>query len=653
MTEKNNKNSNEIKIVTIIPLTKSVFKSDLTYFTSKDIENGSIVTVPVRNKKILGLVVSCEDVSQVKSGIKDMSFNLKKILDIKNNSIFRKEFLDSIFSLNKYYVSKKNDLSSFVPSIFLEKYDELEKFSNKTNLADESKNIKIEKLLFQTNLEDRLSFYKTLIRGSFALKKSVFIVLPTEYDIRLFYQSLSKGIEAFTFPLHSGLKSKDILESYKKIMSSSHGVLIIGTPQYLSIPRNDITTVIVEHENSNAYKTIKRPNFDLRLFVELFASKINAKLIFGDTLLRYETIARKETEGLNEVHPISFRTNFQGKIEIIEKVKEANQQKFKILSEEVIEEIENKLENKKNVFIFSLRKGLASYTVCKDCNNVMNCDRCSAPLVLYLSKNYSKRMFICNKCGNEKNPETICSYCGSWNLIPLGIGTDTVYEEIKGKFSKNKIYRLDKETIKTSKEAEKVIKEYEKNHGSILIGTEMAFFYLKEKVVLSVIASFDSLWSIPNFRISEKIIQILFSIIERTEKKLIINTKNKNDKALLSVKSENLLSFVREEIEDRKSLDYPPFKRFIKITFRSDKTKSLDAKNFLKEALNEYEPEIFSGFTTKNKNEYVTNALIKIEPNKWSLPEFYANSYIENKLEKILISLPPIYEIYVDPEDLL
>ena len=67
------------------------------------------------------------------------------------------------------------------------------------SLEKNSPEIKTEKLLLQAQLEDRISFYKTLIRGYFALKKSVFIVLPTEYDIEIFQQALSKGIENFTF----------------------------------------------------------------------------------------------------------------------------------------------------------------------------------------------------------------------------------------------------------------------------------------------------------------------------------------------------------------------------------------------------------------------------------------------------------------------
>src|SRR3989344_6997014 len=181
----------------------------------------------------------------------------------------------------------------------------------------------------------------------------------------------------------------------------------------------------------------------------------------------------------------------------------------------------------------------------------------------------------------------------------------------------------------------------------------MTFFYLRKKVDLSIIASFDSLWSIPNYKMSEKILQLLLSTISKTEEKIIIQTKNKNDPALLAVKSENLLSFVREELEDRKNLGYPPYKRFIKITHLGDKDQTIKARKMLEENFKEYAPEIFSGFVARLQGKYATNALIKIDPKKWSLPEISASSSIDENLLNKLHSLQPTFEIYVDPEDLL
>ena len=649
-----------MKIVTIVPLKKGIWKEDLTYFSAQDIPKGSIVTVSLRNKKILGLVVETEDASRVKSNIKNMSFNLKKIEAVKEHSVFKKEYLDSAIENSKYFVSNKNNgITSLIPVLFRENYDKIAEIKKSearpsTSGLASPKNLKSEKFIFQAAKEDRISFYKTLIRGSFAQKKSVFFVLPTEYDIKIFEKVLSRGIEQFTFSLHSGISAKKNLITYEKIITSSHPILIIGTAPFLSIPRNDIETIILEHESSSAYRMIAKPHFDLRVFVEIYASKINAKLILADLMLRFETIGRKDTDNLNPLHPLSFRTNFEGEIKILgKKPARAGGEKFKILTEESVKEIQNIITKKKNVFIFALRKGLATETVCRDCGETLSCEKCGAPLVLYLSNQEKKRMFVCNRCMENKDGETACPSCGSWNLMPLGIGVDTVHEEIEKLFPKVKIFKLDKENAKGVSDAEKIIQEFQKNPGSILIGTEMALFYLQEKVVLSVIASFDSLWSIPNFKMGEKIIQIILSIIGHTSEKIIIQTKNENDSSLKAITMGNLLSFIREELEDRKKLGYPPYKRFIKITYWGNKEQTIKAKKILAEIFKEYHPEIFSGFIERLKNKYVTNVLIKIDPKKWSLPEISANSSIDENLLAKLFSLPPAFEIFVDPEDLL
>ena len=643
-----------MKIVTIIPLTKESFKGDLTYFTTREVALGNIVLASLRNRKILGLVVSCKDASMAKSEIKEMDFNLKKIIEVKEHSVLRDEFLESAFLISKYFATSANNVLSYlIPSILKENYDKVANLIDKSKesertSSDERKKIRTEKLLFQAPLEDRLSSYKTLIRGSFAEKKSVFIVLPTENDIKNFAEILSKGIENFAFALHSGITPKKSLGILEKILKTDHPILVIGTAPFLFIPRNDFSTIILEHESSGAYKTVIKPNFDLRTFVELYATKANTKLILGDNLLRFETLARKELDELNPLHPMSYRVNFEKEIKVAGKG-----EKFEVIKEESINEIQKMLEEKKSVFIFALRKGLATMTVCKDCNNIISCDDCASPVVLYLSRDSKKRMFVCNRCHANISPESLCSLCESWNLMPLGIGTDTVYEAVKNLFPKTKVFQLDKENAKTNNGAEKIIKEFEEDKGSILIGTEMALFYIKNKIPLSIIASFDSLWNIPNFKISEKIVRLLLSIISKTKDKIIIQTKNEDDRAIEAIIKENLLSFIREELDDRKKLGYPPYKRFIKITHLGDKEEMSKAKELLQEIFKEYFPEIFSGFVPKLKGKYITNALIKVSPHKWSLPEISAGSSIDENLHTKLLSLPKEFGVFVDPEDLL
>jgi hypothetical protein len=56
---------------------------------------------------------------------------------------------------------------------------------------------------------------------------------------------------------------------------------------------------------------------------------------------------------------------------------------------------------------------------------------------------------------------------------------------------------------------------------------------------------------------------------------------------------------------------------------------------------------------TRLKNKYTTNALIKTDPKKWSLPEISAYSALDENLLSKILSLPLSFEVFVDPEDLL
>ncbi|HEY4513023.1 MAG TPA: hypothetical protein VJH06_00725 [Candidatus Paceibacterota bacterium] len=643
-----------MKIISVIPLKKGLLKGDLTYFTGLNIPAGNIVYVPLRNKKTLALVTSSEELKESKSDIKGMNFNLKKVTEDKGPSVFRTEFTEAIWETSRYFAQNNNNtITSLIPNIFIENYDKLSKIKNgEKSLDGTEQNIRTEKLLLQYPMPDRISVYKTMVRESFARGKSIFMVLPTESDIEGLKLELAKGIEPFTFSLHSGISDKKILATYEKIITSTHPVLILATANFLSVPKKDIGTIILEHENSGAFKTIRRPHLDLRIMVEIFASKINAKLIIADEMLRFETIGRIDTDNLHPLHPLSYRIDFSQNIEITGKEADENN-KFRIFNERSTEEIRRALSDKKSIFIFSLRKGLATMTVCRDCGETVSCEKCGSPLVLYLSHQGKKRMFVCNRCAEEADGDVACKHCGSWNLMPLGIGTDTVREELRKTFPKTPIFKLDKESAKTASGAKKIMKEFEDSPGSILVGTEMAFFYFKNKVPLSVIASFDSLWSIPNFKMSEKIIQIVLGMVNITEKKLTILTKNEKGGAISGIKSGNLMPFVRSELDDRKKMNYPPFKRFIKITHLGDKEQTKRARKILSEMFEEYSPEIFSGFVARLKGKYVTNALIKIEPKKWSVPDISGGSSIDENLLSKLLSLPPSFEILVDPEDLL
>jgi primosomal protein N' (replication factor Y) (superfamily II helicase) len=651
---------NYMYIATVIPLAKGYQKEYLTYFSANDIPVGSIVAIPVRSKIIDAIVINMEEARNIKSDIKNADYQLKKIIKVKGDSPFNKSFFIACQKMKNYTVSNTGAvIKNLLPSAFIENIIKLNQVKIKEGIQEE--NIRHEKIIFQATPADRIAFYRTLIREAFAKKESIFMCVPNHYDIDYFNKELTRGIEQYVFTFHSDMTKKALITMYNSAVSEVHPILIIGTGIFLSIPRFDIKTIILEHESSDTYKQIGRPYIDIRSFAEILSSIQKTKLIFGDTLLRPETLYRHETGEFGEISSPLYRLSFtenQIIVDMKEEVNEIGKKIFTSISKTTQKMIEESISSGKSVFLFSARKGLAPITVCNDCSNTLLCPSCSTPIVLYgtkqiaANKSTTPRIFMCNKCGRKEKTEVSCPKCSSWNLTPLGIGTDKVYEEIKNLFPNVKIFQIDKEATSTSKEARDAITLFNKNPGSILIGTEMVFSYLQNKVHSSAIISLDGLFSIPSFNITQKILHIIEKLHNITTDNLIIQTRIPENKILQYILSGNVLPLCREDLKERRDYGYPPFKRLIKITFEGSAIETEKARSYIEDILGNFEPQVFSAFTSRIKGKYITNTVIKVDPKIWPLST--NEKVLPNEdLAKNLSMLSPSFSVNVDPEDLL
>ncbi len=171
----------------------------------------------------------------------------------------------------------------------------------------------------------------------------------------------------------------------------------------------------------------------------------------------------------------------------------------------------------------------------------------------------------------------------------------------------------------------------------------MMLQYLHDKVDNSAIISLDSLFSLPDFRIQEKILYMLIHIRTLTTKRFIVQTRKFDEKVFEYGLKGNMSDFYREEINERKKFNYPPFSTLIKITLEGNKSDIVKEMEIAQNILDPYEVEVFPAFTQTVKGNHVLHGLMRIPQNKW--PD-------SNLIDKIR-SLSPSIMIKVDPETLL
>lgn len=638
-------------ILTVIPIKRGISKDTLTYFTKTDAPIGSIVSISIRRKKSYGLVLESREAREIKSELKSLAYNIRKVENIKTHTFLSDSFIKSAEKIAEYNASSVGSvLSVMIPKTILEASENLP-YTRKTI----SQGIFHEILLVQSDNEERYATYRSLIREEFAKNRSVFFCLPTTEDLLNAGGVLEKGIENYTYILHSELSKKEILNLWKKIISEEHPVLIIATGFFLSIPRDDIGTIILEKESSRGFKMQSRPFLDIRTIAKIIAKQKNIRLVFGDTMLQIETLWESKNQNKNtsysDLVPLKFRSLITANCEIIDMraPQDMKKKEFAIFSTELKNLLRKSKENNENVFLFCGRKGLYPITVCSDCGTVVTCKNCDSPVVLYgkLTPNKSKashgNLFVCHSCGERRLANELCKHCGGWRLNPLGIGTERVAEEIYSIYPKSNVVIMDKDHLSTHKQAVKARNLFYTTPGSIMVGTEMALTYLNQKIENTSVVSIDSFFSIPDFRIHEKIFNIILSMRALSSKEMLIQTRQENAKIFDYASRGNLIDFYRDEIEERKLVDYPPFTKFVKITLEGE--RSVVKKEMLQivETMKPFELKVFDSFNPGSKSRHSINGLICLKRDDW----------VNHELLKKLRSLPPYCLVKVDPDTLL
>lgn len=649
-------------ILTVAPIARGILHGNLTYFAKERPPLGSAIMVPVRSREVPAIVLEVTEAADSKSSVKTSDYAIRKITRIKPRRVWNDAFLKAAAQTAHYGAQGFGEtLLALTPKTILDAHlaGELEEPSLDTRKEDITSRL----LATQGTTSARLEGYQRLVRESFAQKKSVYICLPSEIDVERVSNELKRGIEEYTYSFSSSLTKKKLLDSWRKASEETHAILVVGTTQYLSLPRT-FSTIIIDEEQARTWKTLTRPFIDLRIFVENYIRENKSTLIFGAPLLRPETHKRLNEGELGEFNRIFSRAHLDTiehalHTEIIDpRIEEkairesTGVRTFQILSGKIRELLEHAHEHKEATLLLTARKGLSPITRCGDCGTVICCSECENPLVIHTRKD-GTRIFSCHACGFVRIPENdvheTCPVCKGWKLEGMGVGTERVEQELSLQFPQTTFFVFDGDHIKTSAQAKKMIALFEKKKAEglspVLIGTPMALPYLTE-VDNTVVVSIDSLFAIPDFRMSERIFTMVLALREKTKNTLYIQTRLDDTGTLEHALQGNLSGFIDQELVLRKAFSYPPFGTIIKITLRGKKELIPEEMERVKQFLNEFPLLTPPTMSRDIKGLYRMHALIKLPEGSWG-------TKTTESLTQKLRTLPHQFTIEVNPDHLL
>jgi primosomal protein N' (replication factor Y) len=205
------------------------------------------------------------------------------------------------------------------------------------------------------------------------------------------------------------------------------------------------------------------------------------------------------------------------------------------------------------------------------------------------------------------------------------------------------IFKVDADTTKTDKLIDDTIQKFRSSPGSILVGTEMALPHLGDKIEHIAIASIDSLFALPDFRIQEKIMYLLIRLRAMATISILVQTRKPEEKVFEFGLKGNLNDFFRTTLVDRKQFEYPPYSTLVKITLEGKKDAIASKMAEIQKQIDPVEMDIFPAFTATLRGNSVIHGLIKLQPRSWPDPDLLTS----------LLALPPEVVVKIDPDSLL
>ncbi len=613
-----------MRILTVAPLIYGIPYEELSYFSKDDVNAGDLVEITIKRRICRALVLEARDAEEERQSLRHASFNVKKI-----SKVITKEFLNpKIWKAISYSSSCLLRPVGNILNDFLSERS----FENLTPILLPTDSKGYELLLLEQNYETRITRYKTTIRETFSKKKSLVMFFPTITDLEYARDELSRGIDDYVVSLHSGLTEKQYKESHKEIRENKHPLLILSTSSLLPWGRDDLGLIIIEREHSQYYYTHGDSGYDMRFVIESLAHGSNIPCILGSHMLSLRAHMLYKQKNAHEIIPLQYRND--SSVSVVPMIDE-NKSASPYLSRIALSILHSaKVHERGHYFLYAHRKGMYPTTICSDCGTLYTCSKCNRPYVLH--KISGVRTYICHSCEHvvhlDEDTTLACRHCGGWRMALLGIATNGIQEELER--LKIPVFIIDGEHTNTKNKVKKVYKEWLDAPYGVLIGTEMAQNVV-QKCDAIIVLSIDSLFSLPEYRTDEKVLNLITEMSEKIkttngvhENKLILQTRLKNIPVMKQLTAPSFREVYELLLKEREHFLLPPYYTVIKASFNNLPN---DLRTRMEQELEPYVVEWFE------QGRGITLLFIHIKETEW-----LNNQQVRERVKIIVQSGTPV-----------
>ncbi len=367
--------------------------------------------------------------------------------------------------------------------------------------------------------------------------------------------------------LHSGLSGAARHAEWLRLRRGEAHICV-GVRSAVFAPVQDLGIVVVDEEHDPSFKQEDGPAYQARDLAVVRAKQSLAVCVLGSATPSLESLenARRGRYRLLELpHRVDDRP-----LPPVEIVDLAGQRRsgrpFGLVSPPLAEALGETLTAGRQAILFLNRRGFQTLVVCEACGREERCEDCSVALTHHKRRG----VLLCHYCGRVEKLTPACPACGGPRR-GIGVGTEQVEAAVRELFPRARVARLDRDAVGSAGEVAAVLARFANRELDVLVGTQMVTKgHDFPGVTLVGVVLADTALALPDFRAAERTFQLLAQVAGRAGRgddagRVLVQTWNPACPAVACAAGHDYASFVEGELNERRSMGWPPFSRLMAV----------------------------------------------------------------------------------------
>ncbi|MDH2069324.1 primosomal protein N' [Pantoea sp. GD03673] len=425
--------------------------------------------------------------------------------------------------------------------------------------------------------------YLSVLENVLARGKQALVLVP---EIGLTPQTIARFRERFDAPidvLHSALNDSERLAVWLRARRGETAI-VIGTRSALFTPLARPGVIIIDEEHDSSYKQQEGWRYQARDLAVFRAHEEDIPIVMGSATPALETLHNVRSGKYRQLDLTKRAGNARPALQQLIDLKGA--QLIGGLAPGLIGKMRQHLQADNQVLLFLNRRGFSPALLCHDCGWIAECTRCDR----YYTLHQHHRQLRCHHCDSQRPLPHQCPQCGSTHLLPVGVGTEQLEQQLGTLFPGVPVSRIDRDTTSRKGALEQHLADVHRGGARILVGTQMLAkgHHFPDVTLVSLLDVDGALFS-ADFRAAERFAQLYTQVAGRAGRagkqgEVLLQTHHPEHPLLQTLLHQGYSAFAQQALLERQAVHLPPWSRH--ALFRAEDMDNQQAAEFLQQLRN-------------------------------------------------------------------